>query len=176
MNKVCSECKECLSVDLFNKNKRRKDGYHEYCKSCRNKQYERRDKPSAILRSAERYAANKDECLEKMHLRYKQQQESKKAYGRKHYELNKSKYKCNANARKKSIKLATPTWFGEDDSFVLQEAYALAQLREQITGIPWDVDHVIPLRGKIVCGLHVKENIAVIPRAVNNFKRAKYNG
>jgi len=174
--KICAECKRTLELSAFHKNKRRADGHHEYCKNCRKAQYERRDKPSAVQRAALRYATKKQECLEGMRQRYLQQQQTKKAYGRKHYELNKSKYIHNANARKMHVRIATPRWFDADHGFVLQEAFELAKLREKTTGVPWDVDHIIPLQGKTVCGLHVKENIAVIPRALNNFKRAKNDG
>lgn len=51
--------------------------------------------------------------------------------------------------------------------FVLLEARKLAALREKFTGIPWDVDHVVPLKGKCASGLHIAFNFSVIPRAVN---------
>jgi hypothetical protein len=52
------------------------------------------------------------------------------------------------DATEKQIKQATPMWFDESHLFVIREAYNLAKSREKITGFPWDVDHVIPLRGK----------------------------
>jgi hypothetical protein len=173
MLKVCSECKRALDLSAFHKNKRRKDGYHEYCKECRRAQYVRRDQPKTMARAAKRYYSKREECLAQMRVRYEAIRNQKMAYGREHYQKNKSKYLGNAAARKKHIKRATPAWFDDNHWFVVQEAYELAQRREALTGVPWDVDHIVPLRGKTVCGLHVKENIAVVPRVVNNFKRTK---
>ena len=172
--KTCSECKITKPLFEFHKNKRRHDGYHEYCKACRKVQYYRRDRESAISRSASRYANNKEDCLSKMAERYQKIREQKQAYGRNHYANNKYKYKARSAQRKADVRRATPNWFSDDDAWMIREAYELAQLRKEATGIDWDVDHVIPLRGKIVCGLHVPTNIAVIPRKLNNYKRAKY--
>ena len=174
MQKRCSECKRTLDIGAFNKNKRRVDGHHEYCKECRKAQYERRDKEKTLVRTAKRYAEKRSECLAQMSVYYQSQKEKKQKYGREHYAKNKALYLSNVSERKEHIKRATPIWFDEAHRFAIREAYKLASEREQTTGIPWDIDHVIPLRGKLVCGLHVMENIAVIPRKENNAKRAKY--
>jgi hypothetical protein len=54
---------------------------------------------------------------------------------------------------------------------VEHEAYALAQVRQAITGVPWEVDHVVPLQSDIVCGFHNEFNLAVITKAENIKKR-----
>jgi hypothetical protein len=64
----------------------------------------------------------------------------------------------------------TPNWVGKDELWLIREAYALSKLREKITGIKWHVDHVIPLRGKLVSGLHVPFNLQVIPAKLNLIK------
>lgn len=63
--------------------------------------------------------------------------------------------------------MATPTWA---NSFFIREAYHLAQLRTKIFGFKWSVDHIIPLKSKIVCGLHVENNLQVIPAIKNSVK------
>ncbi len=63
--------------------------------------------------------------------------------------------------------------FTEADVFVASEAYDLAKKRSHATGISWEVDHVIPLSSKIVCGLHCAANIQVIPASVNRRKSNK---
>lgn len=172
--KKCAECDETKPYSEFHRNKRRDDGFHEYCKQCRSNQYYRRDRDGSIARAAIRYSSKKELCLKKMAERYQSIRSEKQAYGRSHYAANSHKYKANANQRKAAVKRATPAWFSSDDKWVMQEAYELAQRRKETTGIDWEVDHVIPLRGKLVCGLHTPLNIAVIPRAENNYKRAKY--
>jgi len=63
-----------------------------------------------------------------------------------------------------------PQWLNQDDKWVLQEAYKLAKLRTKMFGFTWEVDHIIPLRGKNVSGLHVPTNIQVIPKVLNRTK------
>lgn len=61
-----------------------------------------------------------------------------------------------------------------EERFLLQEAYALAKLRTKLTGIKWCVDHIVPLNGRLVSGLHVIENIQVITKAANSVKFNKF--
>lgn len=67
-----------------------------------------------------------------------------------------------------------PAWLSADDKWMLQEAYALAKQRTQMFGFVWEVDHIIPLRGATVSGLHVPTNVQVIPKALNRSKRNEF--
>ena len=62
----------------------------------------------------------------------------------------------------------------EFDQFVVQECYDLAIRRTRATGVPWHVDHQVPLQSEFVCGLHCAANLQVITGAENNRKRNHY--
>ena len=66
--------------------------------------------------------------------------------------------------RRAAQKKATPAWA---NNFFIQEAYRLAVLRTKMFGFKWDVDHIVPLQSKLVCGLHTHTNLQVIPRVDN---------
>lgn len=66
---------------------------------------------------------------------------------------------------------AVPSWA---NTFFMEEAYALAQLRTRVLGYEWEVDHIVPLRSPIVCGLHTHDNLQVIPARLNYLKSNRY--
>jgi hypothetical protein len=65
----------------------------------------------------------------------------------------------------------TPAWLTENDRWMIEQAYELSVLRTKLFGFSWHVDHVIPLQGKYVSGLHVPTNLQVIP-ATENLRKA----
>jgi hypothetical protein len=180
--KTCGKCKEAKPLDLFGKNKALKDGLHYCCKICKNEMVKKiratpegREKHRAATREASRKIRETPEGLEK------QRKSGRVAYhkkcatpeGREKYrnanrksglvwaKNHPEKALANVNKRR-AIKLqAIPKWFDKDK---VDLVYAKAKL--------WGmhVDHVIPLRGKNVCGLHVWENLQLLNESLNKSK------
>lgn len=84
--------------------------------------------------------------------------------------------KVIANTRRYQIAKhnRVPRWLTSEEHFLIREIYALARIRTSLTGIAWHVDHIIPLRGELVSGLHVPENLQVIPGIINTKKSNSY--
>ena len=72
-------------------------------------------------------------------------------------------------ARKRHVKLATPKWVKRLE---IRFFYEKAEKLSKETGIAYHVDHIIPLRGDNVCGLHVPINLQAIPW-YDNLKKGK---
>jgi hypothetical protein len=68
----------------------------------------------------------------------------------------------------------TPAWLTPDDFWMIEQAYELAVLRTKLLGVQFHVDHVLPLQGQYVSGLHVPTNLQVIPWCDNVSKANKY--
>lgn len=64
---------------------------------------------------------------------------------------------------------ATPSWV---DLTAIKAVYREASRLRKLTGTAWHVDHVVPLKHPMVCGLHVPANLRVIPAREN---QAKHN-
>lgn len=92
-------------------------------------------------------------------------------YQREYYKKNRELY--ISNARKREVLLKHNFILDEFNSFLIKELYELAKLRSTSTTIPWEVDHIIPLRHNLVCGLHVPWNMQVITRRENRSKSNK---
>lgn len=65
---------------------------------------------------------------------------------------------------------ARPRWADVD---AIAAIYAECARITRATGVPHEVDHVIPLLGRGVCGLHVEANLRIVPRHVNRRKSNK---
>ena len=74
-------------------------------------------------------------------------------------------------ARKRAARAnATPDWLTLEHHRQIEAVYAEAQRLSRETGIAHHVDHIVPLQGSAICGLHVPWNLRAIP-AVENLKK-----
>lgn len=71
---------------------------------------------------------------------------------------------AKAAARRFSKAKATPSWVNVD---AVLEVYAQCRALSSETGVRHHVDHIVPLRSKLVCGLHCEANLQVLPKSEN---------
>lgn len=174
--KTCRKCNVDKEIGMFHKGNN-PDGYRTWCKTCVSlykKQY--------CLNNAERIKkVQRDYDLvqnplrrEYFQQRYVNKKEHILAANSVYKKLNPHK-NASKEAKRRSAKLhRTPKWVGPEEMWLIKKAYALAKVRGKMLGGEWEVDHIIPLQGKNVCGLHVSTNLQVIPCAINRQKSNRY--
>ncbi len=137
-------------------------------------EYARKNKTRKNALQRARYKKNREHIL-KTKLAYRQRHPDRI---KKLLANNYLKFKDQHNARnmkRLTRKLnALPAWVKEPELWLIKEFYHLAKLRTKATGFRWSVDHIIPLQGKLVCGLHVPTNLQVIPGKLNSQKHNSF--
>lgn len=100
-----------------------------------------------------RYNATKEGKREKFREQYK-----------KTYRKNKASFIAAVRIRRGQMTHRTPSWSQKE----------MIRLFYNACPEGYEVDHVIPLQGKLVSGLHVLENLQYLPIAENRSKGNKY--
>lgn len=152
--KTCTKCGVDKPLLEFSKHTCKKDGLRSNCKVCE----------KAYL------VANHEAQL----LRQKSWRENnRKAHndGSSLWRQN-NRDKVNAHkAKRRAAKLqATPPWLNKEDLVAIQQLYTIANQLTELNGAVHHVDHIIPLQGKTVCGLHVLWNLRVLEGTENMSK------
>ena len=149
-------CKKCLikkEHSFFVKDKRKKYGISYVCKDCSNeykKNWSNTDENKAkkskyYLNNIERFKKNSEK-------NYKQNIENYVQRARLWKSKNLDKHANNERRRRERIKIATPKWLSEKQILQIKLFY-----KKRPVGMT--VDHIIPIRGKNVSGLHVPWNL-----------------
>jgi 5-methylcytosine-specific restriction endonuclease McrA len=81
---------------------------------------------------------------------------------------NQGYYREYASLRTRKVQQAKPKWLSEFDEFYIAELYDLAIKRNM------QVDHIIPITNKIICGLHVPWNLQLLTKTENLRKHNKF--
>lgn len=154
-DKTCSKCFIAKPHTEFCADKQKRDGLSPQCRQCRNskyKDYYRDNKVSVDKKNLERYYSNhaesKKKCLE-------------------YYYSNKGVFFKNCAKRRAAKASSTPKWVDKKHEDRIKSIYSACIKISEKTKIPHHVDHIIPLQGVSVCGLHVWWNLRIIPAKDN---------
>jgi len=176
--KRCSKCGQVKLFSDFCGHRRMKGGRYSRCKVCKSedaKAYRAANLKLVRGRSLQWYENNREKALTNTKLwRTRNPEKTPAAWKRwsraNHQHLvdyrkrNAWRQLAHVRTRQASKLKATPEWANR---FFMEEAYHLARIRTDMLGFPWDVDHIVPLKNPIVCGLHVEHNLQVIPELEN---------
>lgn len=132
-------------------------------------------KPEAAQKKRERDAQyrkdNPEKCRTTISMWSARNPEKVKLYAAKTKASNKGKVNAHTAKRRLAKINRTPKWLTKDDYWMIEQAYELAAMRTKTFGFSWHVDHIIPLQGAVVSGLHTPYNLQVIP-GVDNVRKA----
>jgi hypothetical protein len=159
--KTCSKCRIPKDYSEFRKNRCMKDGFANVCKLCHNtccKNWKQK---------------NPDKVAAHMRANYLKYHEEWKSATRKWVADNPSKVAVFSKNRIKAMRQRTPKWLTPQDWVKMNKIYDLAKKLTADTGIKYSVDHILPIRGKNVSGLHVPQNLRVLPHVENLRKSNK---
>jgi hypothetical protein len=152
----CTDCARILNKKV---NERRVEYYHNYSKSeagrAAKRRYYERNRDAVIARAAAR------------------PREEKRRAHRGWKARNLLWVRADTKSRKRRNRQASPPWITRQQKSEMRELYKIAITMTKLTGEQYVVDHIVPLRSEVVCGLHVPWNLRVITQEENLKKSNK---
>jgi len=167
-SRKCTKCGEVKLLTEFNKDRFGKFGRCSSCKVCR-AAYRKANREN-IAEYNKRYNVANAERNSEYHRKYREENAARISAREKEYRNNnkaaisirKAKHRCDKTDR-------TPVWACED---TIGLYYETRKALSDATGIVYHVDHIYPLRGATVSGLHVPGNLQIITKKSNLSKNA----
>lgn len=193
----CSKCRLLKDLCYFNKNRTSKSGYQSTCKQCQ-KEYQQNHK-NKIKESKRAWFQENKEKISKQQKEYKKvylkSDNGKKVISgcvkrywatphgkmvitrcqKTHAQTDKGKTTRRKNdAKRRADKIKRTIKLTKQQENEIKQIYKKARELEKLDGIPRHVDHIVPLRGKTVSGLHVPWNLQILTAEENRKKNNKY--
>lgn len=160
--KQCSKCKSTKSFSHFHKSSCNLDGLRGFCKECLNSQnraWKNRNRKKNSEISRNHYLKNRDKRLSQT---------------AKWWRENPHVHAAKQARRRFKLKNASPAWLTKVQLAHIRAYYETAKIIRRDIGANVDVDHIVPLMGKNVCGLHVPWNLQLLEHSANCQKRNSY--
>ena len=157
--KTKGSCVECLKVEWQEAAEKRADYFREY-----NKREDVKERKNAW------YEVNREQVIQAAATR---PLEVKRVYQKTWKERNVVWVRADTKSRRRKHRLATPKWLSRKQKSEIRQIYQIAITMSKTTGEQYVVDHIVPLRSELVCGLHVPWNLRVIPQQENLLKSNK---
>jgi hypothetical protein len=133
--------------------------YEDRCDMCKKKKDSRwrKNNLEKVKECKKDYYKNNVEKIKEKSKEYRKNNSEKiKEYFKEYHKHNIDNHRVRGAKRRASKKNATPFW---SNITHIKQIYADAIRLEKSTGIKYHTDHIVPLQGKTVCGLHVPDNL-----------------
>lgn len=177
-------CELVKPVSEFNADRKAKDGYQYKCRSCCSK-YQKENKEKLRIKKVQ-YKKDNPEYVAKQREKAAEWFKNNPDYKDQWYQDNKGAisisrakyYKDNTdvlkarNAKSRAARLKRAVDWADD--WKIRQFYIVAQKLTDMYGVEFHVDHIIPLQGKLVSGLHVENNLQIITATENLRKHNKF--
>ena len=157
MNK-CHKCKQEKPPEMFGKDRSTKSGLARQCRVCKsltNRTSYEANPEKATARTLQYYYEN--------HEAVREQQADWRKSNRGYINAYEAKRAAQKSQR-------TPAWLTDADRQWMEDIYTVSKEVSEVTEEPHHVDHIMPLRGKLVSGLHVPWNLQILPAQENMSK------
>lgn len=109
---------------------------------------------------------NKEKVRQSQALYRKTHKEEIAEYNKNHRQRHREWYAEYQSLRTRNIQQAKPSWANDQD---IKDVYLEAKY------LQLEVDHIIPLKHPLVCGLHVWDNLQLLTRSENAKKSNKFD-
>ena len=160
--KKCNKCSEIKDVVEFRHHPSTKDKLTTYCKAC------------LYILTRKSVIKNRDK-INKDAVAYREENRAQiRLNSKKWRETHKGKKNADTAKRFAAKMQRMPKWLTKDEKEWMSCYYQLASMRTRESGYSWHVDHIVPMRGESVSGLHVPWNLRVIPAQENMNKGNRY--
>jgi len=157
--KTKGACVDCLKIEWQKGGVTRAEYFKQYNQS-----------EAGLTAKQEYYKRNRDAVVAKARTT---PNELKNKYRQAWKDNNLLAIRADTKARRRKHREATPPWLTKKEKSEIRQLYQMAITMTQTTGERYVVDHIVPLRSDVICGLHVPWNLRVITQEENLKKSNK---
>ena len=167
--RVCTTCKKVKPLLEYSPRKDRPLGVHYSCKICLADR-------ARLWREHRTLSEEQKEKAKVKAALWRAQFPERNRKMKSDWRVKNLDIKNAANSRRRSLKMKSlPPWLTKVQKDGMKAFYWLAKDLRAVTGCEYHVDHIVPLQGEFVCGLHVPWNLQVLPADINLSKGNTFN-
>ena len=174
---ICRVCAIAKSLIEYPNHKAYANGKETRCKSCLS-EYRKRKWQENLEKSrgyGHKYKSKNRQLISVRNKEYVLNNPKKRKQTMHEYRQRTKPLQASYTRKRQAAKMnRTPAWLTDFDKLKIKCIYSIAAMLTRENKEEWTVDHIIPLQGKLVSGLHVPSNLQVMRGSENYAKINKF--
>ena len=166
--KRCSTCRELKSKEAFSPNKQTKDRLQSQCRECKNLREREKRRTDETYRAKRRDYVQSERVRKRRTELYRSnpnRRETQRAWKRRKRSIDKAWVRSTKVWEALRRVNRVPRWVSH-----ARDILPIYRLWYEKYGKGFVVDHIIPVNGALVCGLHTPNNLRITSERANTLK------